>query len=569
MVVLSGMACSHPGLPGTMDPPADVVPPGHDEEKPNITEIDTTQFEDGTTIYGRVCSEDGSPIGDVAVSDGVTVALTDVKGYYSLKSDKKKGFVFISVPGNYIPEKRDNLPLFSKMLCLSKNQMERHDFKLFPADNSRFTLLVHADQHLAKRTDDLNQLKEFVLPDMNATISAERSAGRKVYSISLGDISWEQYWNANSFGLTDAVRNFALDDCVIYHTIGNHDNNPYIADDWKSSSIFRNNICPTYYSFNIGKIHFVVLDNVIYNNNNATSSQMGDRSYDRALTEEQLEWLAEDLKVLESPETPVIISAHVPFYSDPTLSSETEVVKRNMLNMESLEAVLAPFRNVILFSGHYHRNYCVQSPYCRNIREYNVASLSGSLWWTARSGYSGKHLCTDGSPGGYGILRVNDTVVDYTYKGIGCSEGEQFRVYDLNKVVINESSVSGNEKYKAMVKDYAGQYYNPAKANFILVNVYAWQPDWKIEILENGVQLNVTRLRVKDPLHILAYECQRLSHNAVPTATSTFVTQNSSHFFRAKASMADSDVTVRVTDNKGKVWKQTLQRPYPFSLAAY
>lgn len=166
-------------------------------------------------------------------------------------------------------------------------------------------------------------------------------------------------------------------------------------------------------------------------------------------------------------------------------------------------------------------------------------------------------------------MRVNDTVVDYTYKGIGCSEGEQFRVYDLNKVVINESSVSGNEKYKAMVKDYAGQYYNPAKANFILVNVYAWQPDWKIEILENGVQLNVTRLRVKDPLHILAYECQRLSHNAVPTATSTFVTQNSSHFFRAKASMADSDVTVRVTDNKGKVWKQTLQRPYPFSLAAY
>ncbi|MBD5303447.1 MAG: metallophosphoesterase [Bacteroides sp.] len=571
LVVTLGVACSHSGLPAIPSAPDTTTPSntGGKEDNTDSPAYDITPPASDATIYGRVSTVNGTPVENVVVSDGISVAVTDANGCYSINSDKSKGYIFISVPGNFTPEINGNIPQICKKLTLSKSQLEIHDFTLTPTDNTAYTLLISADQHIANRTDDLLQLQTFVLPDVNATIAAEKNRGRNVYSLSLGDISWEQFWTANSFGLTDAVKCFSYLECPTYHSIGNHDNNPYVSDDWISSAVFRNNIAPTYYSFNIGKVHFVVLDNVIYNNPNATSSQMGYRTYDRALTEDQLQWLSADLSTIKDKSAPLVICAHVPFYADPTLSGGKAVTKRNMLNMDALENILEPFTNITLFSGHYHRNYTVISPYNSNIKECNVASLSGSLWWTARPGYSEKHLCTDGSPGGYGILRVNGSDLDFIYKGIGYDEQEQFRIYDLNTTVINESSVTGSKKYKEMVKDYAGDYYSPAKENGILVNVFSWQPDWKIEIIENGIPLEVKRVRVKDPLHILAYECQRLSHNAVPTSTVTLTTQNSSHFFRAKGSKADSEITVKVTDNKGRIYKSTIQRPYTFSLSAY
>ena len=572
LVAMLGVACSHPELPGAPDVPKQEIPnipsvPDDDEEETPKSEV--TPPADGATIYGRVTTNVGTPVSDVAVSDGINVTLTDDNGYYSLISDKSKGCVFISTPGNYTAGAAENRYMFWQKLTLMPSVLETHDFILYPADNNNYTVIISADQHIANRVDDLSQFRSKVVPDINETIAIERSRGNKVYSLTLGDISWEQFWTANSFGLDDALECYRDLDCNTYHTIGNHDNDPYISDDWQSSAIFRRLIGPNYYSFNIGEVHYVSLDNIIYNNPNATDSEMGERSYDRALTQDQIEWLAKDLAVLKDKSTPIVICAHVPFYSDPTISSGEAVSKRNMLNMEDLENVLKPYTNVTLFSGHYHRNYTVVSPYNPNIKEHNVASLSATLWWTARPGYSDKHLCTDGSPGGYGLLRVNGRDLDYMYKGIGCSENDQFRIYDLNTAIINESTVTSTAKYKEMVKDYAGNYYNPAKNNYVLINVYNWQPDWKIEVFEGVTPLTPQRVRVKDPLHILAYECQRLSHKAVPTATSTYTTQNSSHFFRVKASKAESSITVRVTDHKGRVYSSTVKRPLKFDLSTY
>lgn len=573
LVAMLGAACSHPGLPGSPDEPkqeADETPTNPDAENPDDNpKSDVTPPTEGATIYGRVLSNNGDPIADVAVSDGINVTLTDQNGCYSLVSNKSKGCVFISIPGNYTAQVSNNSYLFWQKLTKAPSVIETHNFTLYPADNSSYTVLISADQHLANRVDDLKQFNEKVLPDINNTIAAERGKGNKVYSLTLGDISWEQFWTANNFDLEKALECYCNLDCNTFHTIGNHDSDPYIAEDWQSSGIFRRLIGPNYYSFNIGEVHFVVLDNIIYNNPGATSSTMGERSYARALTQEQLDWLAKDLAVLKDKSAPIVLCAHVPFYSDLTLSSGNAVSKRNMLNMEALEAVLEPYTNITLFSGHYHRNYTVISPFNSNIKEHNVASLCATLWWTARPGYTDKHLCTDGSPGGYGLLRINGRELDYMYKGIGCSENEQFRIYDLNTTIINESTITGTNHYKEMVAEYAGDYYNPAKNNSVLINVYNWQPDWKIEVFEGTTALTPTRVRVKDPLHILAYECQRLSHKAEPTATSTYTTQNSSHFFRVKASKADSSITVRVTDHKGRVYTSTVKRPMKFDLSSY
>lgn len=555
LLILIAFDCT--GKPDT-EPPVSLEVDSDTKPEPN-------ELDGEFNIKGKVTDADGGAVAGVVVSDGSEVVQSDIKGNYRLKSDKNTGFVFISIPGNYKSIGTNGEPGYYKKLLLPENYTETHNFTLLRTNQEKYSIIITADQHLANRTEDLKQFRNKVLPDIQECICNRGAAGSTVYGISLGDIGWEQYWRANNFDLSKAAAEFLPLDMKIFHCIGNHDNNPYVTGDWESSNVFREVLGPNYYSFNIGKIHFVMLDNVIYNNPGASETSMGDRSYDRAVTDRQLEWLRKDLAMIPDKSTPLVICGHVPFMSDPTLNGGFEVVKRNLLNMEEIEKVLAGFSDVTFFSGHYHRNYTVESPFQEGFKEYNVASLSGSLWWTGHSTMAGNHICTDGTPGGYGILDVEGNRMKYRYKSVGYDESYQFRLYDLNRVQINEQSL-GNAKYKEKVKDYADSYYTASFTNDLLINVFNWGPRWKIEILENGVPLEVSRVRVKDPLHILSYEIQRLENGAIPTATSTFTTQYSSHFFKARAKRADTPVTVRVTDATGRVYQTTTQRPKAFSL---
>lgn len=520
---------------------------------------------DGATIIGTVSDINGTPVANVVVSDGTNVVTTDNNGNYRINSDKSSGYVFISSPGDYtVPDENGRYQFFHP-LSSPEFTTERHDFTLIPTDNSSYSILIHADHHLADRTEDIQQFNSTFIPDANKTIAGRRAQGKNVYTISLGDVSWEQFWKANNFYLDDAVKCLEALDAPVYHTIGNHDNNPYISDDRLSEGSFRDAAGPTYYSFNLGKVHYVVLDNIVYNNPGASASVMGDRSYDRAISANQIKWLKADLQYVANKNSPVVICGHVPFMAEPTLSDGQVLTKRNLLNMEDLEQILAEFTDITIFSGHYHRNFSVDSPYHQGIIEHNVAAVCGSLWWTARSGYSPNHICTDGTPGGYGILDVEGKTLKYTYKGIGFDENYQFRVYDLNTVLIDKSVIR-TAKYRNKVSDYSDIYGKLVNNNKLLINIFNWGPGWTLEVSEEGTPLLPTQIRAKDPLHILSYECERLSHNVIPTSTSTLLTQYSPHFFTVTVSRPTSTVTVKVTDSYGRVFSSVITRPKAFNI---
>ncbi len=63
----------------------------------NIVEDIDFKPDAGTTVYGIVSSA-GVGVENVVVSDGAEVTVTNEKGIYQLKSAKKWGYVFISVP---------------------------------------------------------------------------------------------------------------------------------------------------------------------------------------------------------------------------------------------------------------------------------------------------------------------------------------------------------------------------------------------------------------------------------------------------------------------------------------
>ncbi|MDE7115467.1 MAG: hypothetical protein K2O56_03470, partial [Muribaculaceae bacterium] len=185
-VLMSSGSCSPSDMPEISSPVSPVL--RGNGEKP------AEEHADGATISGRVTVDDGTPVAGVAVSDGTVITLTDEEGKYRLVSDKSNEIVFISLPGDYIAMTENNIPVISHATVLPPDRHEIHDFVLRHADNSRYTVILQADQHLAARNEDLMQLNSKIIPDMNNFISRERDSANHVYSSALGDSGWEQFW---------------------------------------------------------------------------------------------------------------------------------------------------------------------------------------------------------------------------------------------------------------------------------------------------------------------------------------------------------------------------------------
>ena len=111
--------------------------------------------------------------------------------------------------------------------------------------------------------------------------------------------------------------------------------------------------------------------------------------------------------------------------------------------------------------------------------------------------------------------------------------------------------------------EYAGEYASPNKVNDVLINVWGYDPEWTVEVTEGVTPLTVQRVSAKDPLHIISYEAKRLNVGAVPT--SSFVTGNTAHMFRVRASSATSTLEIKVTDRFGRIYSETMTRPKDFT----
>lgn len=512
----------------------------------------------GMTVKGVVyCDGEGVP--GVVVSDGVEITVTDSKGVYYLPSTKQNGFVFISIPGNYEVAASDNIPQFFSRLTAGSS-VEQHDFSLIRVDNTKHVVLTMADWHLANRNDDLTQFSNGFIPDINATISTYASAGVKVYGVPLGDMTWDAYWYENNFRLDKYLVEMKKLNCPMFNIMGNHDNDPYITGDLGPEAPFREIIGPTYYSFNLGQVHYIVLDDIQFINSGGAQGVVGDRNYSDFVVSTQTSWLAKDLAAVTDKSTPVVIFIHAPLYGNPTLTAgggQSNSIALNNGNI--LLTMVQDFEEVHFVSGHTHINYTVESG---NVIEHNTAAVSATWWWTGKTGYAGNHICRDGSPGGYGVWENEGRELTWYYKSMGYPKNYQFRSYDLNQVNITAAAFAPNSTDAALA-EFAGEYASPNPVNDVLINVWGYDAEWTVGVTEGGTPLTVERVSVKDPLHIISYEAKRLNVNAVPT--SSFVTVNTAHMFRVRATSATSTLEIKVTDRFGNIYTETMTRPKTFT----
>lgn len=261
--------------------------------------------------------------------------------------------------------------------------------------------------------------------------------------------------------------------------------------------------------------------------------------------------------MLEDKTTPIVLAMHVQLNNAP---KPDQTASLRLDNAQELIQILAPFQQVQVLTGHTHVNYTVENS--TTLMEHNIAAVCATWWWTGKNGYTGNHIAQDGSPGGYMVWDMSDRDMKWYYKGIDKPKDYQFRAYDLNEVRITAAKFAPNST-DAKLKDYTYGYETPNKNNEILLNVWGYDPKWKVEVKENGKPLEVTRVSAYDPLHIISYAAMRLNDKATPSKG--FVTSRSAHFFKAKAASPTSTLQISVTDRFGKVYRASMERPKAFT----
>ena len=515
-------------------------------------------------ICGRVMC-DGSPVPGVAVSDGVSIVLTDAAGRYSIDSGKHGGSVFITTPSGFIARSIDGLrPGFWQPLYLPAEQEEVHDFVLEKQDQSNYTILLLADMHLSNdpSRDDLNRFRSEVMPVVRREASASQAP---VYTVNLGDTTHDIYWGEFGFNETDGLR-LLQDICYptpMYTVMGNHDHDPSITgDDVDRRAGWRERDCwgPGQYSVNIGGDHWIFLDNIVYINVEGQGKKApgvrGDRSYHQVLTEEQFAWLGKDLELV-GKDARIFVCTHAPVL----YSGNSRLLLMPREQVERLYALFAPFtHDVTVFSGHTHRNDILDHPDFPRLHQRTLPATSG-IMWTTPVGWP--LYSSDGSDTGIWIGEFGSgrepryRLETYLY-------GEKyFRFYDLNAVGEAYRASEGIKKQQELYSDTRLDYGAQKWRNYVMLNYWGWEQGDRVEMFEKGRQLTVEATRYEDPVKNFAYELPRLM-NPYKHSTKS-VRDVTYHMYVAKTRSPKTPVTVRIWSADGTLkYEESFERPGTF-----
>lgn len=501
------------------------------------------------TLSGKVICE-GRGISGVVVSDGITAVVTDAHGRYSFKSDGKLGYVFISIPGGFTVPCDGPYPIFWKDLSGNPGKV---DFELVrdPGQEDH-TMMCIGDFHLAGIHSDRRQCKEWI-EDINGYVASRE--GKKVYGITVGDMTWDVHWVSSGYNLVNFKEEMrSLKGFTLFPVIGNHDHELEAAGPVATTALYRKLFGPLYYSFNIGNVHYVVLDAV-----ESTNDGKGRRSYVRHIVPEEYGWLEKDLSFVD-PSAQIVVVSHIP--------------PKNMDDGDKLKGCFGKFdKPVHYITAHYHmisnENNLDKPELDVQYYDHMVAGPAGSLWNTGY--YSpGIHICKDGTPGGYFLLYSSPKGLSWQYKSTGHGLDYQFRTYDGNciwldpSVYVPRASSQNLAAFTKLARDWAVR----SSDNYVYINCWERDSKWTVKVTENGKPLKVEKVKVADPLHIISYPAKLLdSPDTVGTIEQNTV--ESPHFLRVKALSPDSTLEITITDRFGNEYKETMTRPKAFVINNY
>ncbi len=449
-------------------------------------------------VRGRITG-DGKALKGVVVTDGFNVVTTGGDGRYNFAAHSNAEFLYISLPAGFTIPHEKGIAAFYKPINKSTSSQDL-DFRLssISGGDDKHAFILWGDTQLNSK-EDAELLKATSAPDTKALVQS--FGNLPVHGMGCGDLVFDKF---DLFA--DYKEAVAITGAPFFQVIGNHDMDYDARTDDGSQGTFKKHFGPTYYSFNRGRIHYVVLDNVFFIGTG--------HKYIGYISEAQLSWLEKDLAHVP-PGSTIVLSVHIP--TNNGVKTRTKAKEESLggvtSNREALYALLKNYK-VHIMSGHTHFNENWEKD---NIMEHNHGTVCGA-WWSGP-------ICGDGTPNGYGVYEVDGDKISWYYKSVGRDRDHQLTVYPRN-------SVEG-------------------QPGAILANVWNWDAKWKIEWLEDGELKGVMQQHLGyDPAAVNLYKGPQLpqKHKWVePNLTD--------HLFIATPSQTAKKITVRATDRFGRVYE--------------
>ncbi|WP_299820346.1 calcineurin-like phosphoesterase family protein [uncultured Jannaschia sp.] len=221
-----------------------------------------------------------------------------------------------------------------------------------------------------------------------------------------------------------------------YFVAGNHDLDLDAESDANSFDTFRREFGPEYYSFDIGQVHFVVLDNVRYPCNGVDDHPFCDPAenpaYNGVIHDRQMAWLENDLENVPQDKL-IVLNAHIPFqtYTDNTAakhqtdnySDVAEIVgERPALGLSGHTHTTENLLKGVGYEGWEENTGLATAPFNQIV----TGAVSGS-WWQGDLNDQGVPHATQrsGAPRGFYVLSFDGSDYVESYRAFGRDEDEQ------------------------------------------------------------------------------------------------------------------------------------------------
>lgn len=339
-------------------------------------------------------TENGNPVAGVSVTDGYNVVKTDEKGSFELEGWHKSRFVAITVPSGYQTD--------DYYIPVDKS-VESYDFTLEKSE------LTAQENHCFLQISD-TEIGEQGTGEWLDAIKDIIKEKNPAFLIHTGDICYED-------GLKRHIQdmNTQTMGCTVRYTIGNHD---YVQGDY-GEALFESIYGPTWYSFDVGKTHYVV------------TPFKGWADYKSDYSNSACwKWLKNDLENV-APDKKVVMFNHTKCESDDYVVSLGTAGKLD----------LKEHNLVAWIYGHYHYNYVDEN--------YGVVNISAP-----RPDSGG----IDSSPAGTRVINMNANGIVNT----------EMVYYDLNassepQNILWQTKLNGNVLFCDTVSD--GEYIYTATAD--------------------------------------------------------------------------------------------------------
>lgn len=378
---------------------------------------------------GNSVHDAGEPgLREVRVSNGRAVVRTNADGRYELPVDDDTT-LFVIKPRDWAsPVDNLNLPRFyyhhkpngSPKLKYPGVEPtgplpESIDFPLIRRpEPDTFKVVVFGDT----QPRDIKEIEYLAHDVIEEVIGVEAAFG-----LSLGDLVFDRLELFQP--LNEAVAQIGF---VFYNILGNHDIDYTAPSDELSDETFERHYGPSYYSFDYGHAHFVVLDDVLWHPPNG--DQKG--HYTAGLGEKQMTFLRNDLALVPK-EKLVILTMHIPILE---IEERAEIYR-----------LLAEFPHNVSFSAHWHvhRQWFLDKddgwPAPTPHHHTTFVTTCGS-WWSGAPDELGIPHTTmrDGAPNGWATVTFDGTDYRVEYQAARRPANYQMNIHTPEAVPAGQTA---------------------------------------------------------------------------------------------------------------------------------